>query len=174
MNLFKSAVLCVAIAVLCGCDQGQPTPPVASNPKHVATNVEDVALRESGNSIGIKFKLILAGTFTMGEHDDAHEVTLATPFKMGVREVTQAQYEQVVGVNPMIHCVRFLMPFCKSFPSGTLEQDSLTHNGAILWGEVNVTIAALREKDTMQAFKESMGWAIQQVVNVRDESASLD
>lgn len=89
MNLFKSAVLCVAIAVLCGCDQGQPTPPVASNPKHVATNVEDVALRESGNSIGIKFKLILAGTFTMGEHDDAHEVTLATPFKMGVREVTQ-------------------------------------------------------------------------------------
>ena len=29
-----------------------------------------------------------------------HEVTLTKPFKMGVHEVTQAQYEQVMGVNP--------------------------------------------------------------------------
>ena len=27
MNLLKSAFVCVAIAVICGCDQGQPTPP---------------------------------------------------------------------------------------------------------------------------------------------------
>ena len=29
-----------------------------------------------------------------------HEVILTTSFKMGVHEVTQAQYEQVMGVNP--------------------------------------------------------------------------
>jgi len=48
----------------------------------------------------MEFKLIPAGTFTMGEGDEAHEVTLTRPFKMGVHEVTQAQYEQVMGNNP--------------------------------------------------------------------------
>ena len=101
VNLFKTAAaVCLVVVVMCGCDQGQPTPPVASNPKPVATNVEDIELPESGNSIGMKFKLIPAGTFTMGENDDAPEVTLTKPFKLGVHEVTQAQYEQVVGVNP--------------------------------------------------------------------------
>ena len=57
-------------------------------------------LPESADSIGMKFKLIPAGTFTMGDGDDAHDVTLTKPFKMGVHEVTQAQYEQVMGVNP--------------------------------------------------------------------------
>ena len=57
-------------------------------------------LPESATSIGMEFKLIPAGTFIMGEGDQAHEVTLTKPFKMGVHEVTQAQYEQVMGVNP--------------------------------------------------------------------------
>ena len=75
------------------------------DPTPVATPVEDMELPESTNSIGIKFKLIPAGTFTMGDasgEDDEtpHEVTLTKPFKMGVHEVTQAQYEQVMGVNP--------------------------------------------------------------------------
>ena len=64
------------------------------------TPVEDMELPDSANSIGMKFKLIPAGKFTMGEGDEAHEVTLTKPFKMGVHEVTQAQYEQVMGVNP--------------------------------------------------------------------------
>ncbi len=86
VNLFKTVVVCVAVVVMCGCDQGQPTAPVP--------------LPESADSIGMKFKLIPAGTFTMGEGDQAHEVTLTKPFWMGVHEVTQAQYEQVMGVNP--------------------------------------------------------------------------
>ncbi len=48
----------------------------------------------------MEFKLIPAGTFIRGAGDKAHEVTLTKPFKMGVHEVTQAQYEQVMGVNP--------------------------------------------------------------------------
>ena len=111
VNPFKCAVVCLVVVVACGCDRGQPTPPVASNPTpvakpepaFVATNVEDMESPESADSIGMKFKLIPAGTFTMGEGDQAdraHDVTLTKPFKMGVHEITQAQYEQVMGVNP--------------------------------------------------------------------------
>jgi len=45
-------------------------------------------------------KLIPAGTFTMGDNSDqipAHQVTLTKDFYIGVYEVTQEQYEQVVG-----------------------------------------------------------------------------
>ena len=52
------------------------------------------------NSIGIEFKLLPAGTFTMGDKDDAHRVTLTKAFELGVYEVTQKQYEQVMGTNP--------------------------------------------------------------------------
>ena len=113
VNLIKAAVVCFIVVVMCGCDQGQPRPPVASNttpvatpdPTPVATNVEDMELPESATSIGMKFKLIPAGTFIMGDarvNKDwtPHEVILTTSFKMGVHEVTQAQYEQVMGVNP--------------------------------------------------------------------------
>ena len=100
MRLLKFAVVCVAALAICGCDQGQPTPPVASNPTPDPTPVEDMELPESADSIGMEFKLIPAGTFIMGEGDQAHEVTLTKPFKIGVHEVTQAQYEQVMGVNP--------------------------------------------------------------------------
>ena len=91
MNLFKCAVVCVAVFATCGCEQGQPTAPAP--------------LPESATSIGMEFKLIPAGTFTMGDasgwdNETPHEVTLTKPFKMGVHEVTQAQYEQVMGVNP--------------------------------------------------------------------------
>ena len=113
VNPFKCAVVCVAVVVMCGCDQEQrktlrPTPPGPSKQEMLTpdpTPVEDMELPESADSIGMEFKLIPAGTFTMGDasgDDDEtpHEVTLTKPFKMGVHEVTQAQYEQVMGVNP--------------------------------------------------------------------------
>ena len=101
---FKTAAVCLVVIVICGCDRGQPTPPVAPDPTPVATPVENMELPESPDSIGMEFKLIPAGTFTMGAADvyktTPHEVTLTQPFNMGVHEVTQAQYEQVMGVNP--------------------------------------------------------------------------
>ena len=109
MNLFKFAVVCVAVVAMWGCDQGQPTPPVAPGPTPEpafdATNVKDMELPESAESIGMEFELIPAGTFIMGDARvdkdwTPHEVILTTSFKMGVHEVTQAQYEQVMGVNP--------------------------------------------------------------------------
>ena len=61
------------------------------------------------NSIGIEFASIPAGKFLMGSpatekernpNETQHEVTLTQGFLMGVHEVTQAQYAQVMGKNP--------------------------------------------------------------------------
>jgi formylglycine-generating enzyme required for sulfatase activity len=61
------------------------------------------------NSIGMKLRLIPAGEFMMGspatewvrEDDETqHRVTLTKPFYMGVTEVTQEQYQKVMGTNP--------------------------------------------------------------------------
>jgi formylglycine-generating enzyme required for sulfatase activity len=58
------------------------------------------------NSIGVELRLLPAGTFTMGdaagESDEKppHRVTLTRPFYMGVHEVTNAQWKQVMGSVP--------------------------------------------------------------------------
>lgn len=50
----------------------------------------------------LPLRLIDAGTFIMGEDqsDESHRVTLSKPYYMGVFEVSQKQYELVVGSNP--------------------------------------------------------------------------
>jgi formylglycine-generating enzyme required for sulfatase activity len=62
------------------------------------------------NSIGMKLVLIPAGEFLMGSPDsdsDAlsdekpqHTVRITKPFYLGATEVTQQQYERVMGTNP--------------------------------------------------------------------------
>jgi formylglycine-generating enzyme required for sulfatase activity len=62
------------------------------------------------NSIGMKFVLVPAGTFMMGadkNFDEAsddelprHQVTISKPFYLGVYEVTQQQWKDVMGNNP--------------------------------------------------------------------------
>ena len=54
----------------------------------------------SVNSIGMRFVPISTGTFTMGEGKTAHQVTLTQAFHLGQHEVTQEQYEAVMGTNP--------------------------------------------------------------------------
>jgi formylglycine-generating enzyme required for sulfatase activity len=63
-----------------------------------------------GNNVKMRLVLIPAGKFMMGSpateagrnsnEGPQNEVTLSKPFYMGVFEVTQEQYEQVMGVNP--------------------------------------------------------------------------
>ena len=61
---------------------------------------------ELTNSIAIRLVLVRAGVFLMGfkdggEHErPVHEVKIAKPFYMGATEVTQAQWEAVMGLNP--------------------------------------------------------------------------
>ena len=52
------------------------------------------------NSIGIALLEIPAGKFQMGEGDSAVAVTLPRPFWLGKTEVTQGQWEQVMGTKP--------------------------------------------------------------------------
>jgi formylglycine-generating enzyme required for sulfatase activity len=65
--------------------------------------------KEITNSIGIKLVLIPKGTFMMGSPESEeerqkdrtqHEVTISKDYYLGVYEVTQAQYEKVIGKNP--------------------------------------------------------------------------
>ncbi len=65
---------------------------------------------EITNSIGMKLRLIQPGTFKMGSPEDeagrdddetpVREITLTKPFYIGVHEVTQAQWAEVMGNNP--------------------------------------------------------------------------
>ncbi|MBM4284603.1 MAG: formylglycine-generating enzyme family protein [Deltaproteobacteria bacterium] len=61
------------------------------------------------NSVGMKFVLIPAGTFQMGsekgesgrlDNEEQHQVTISRPFYLQTTEVTQGQWQQVMGHNP--------------------------------------------------------------------------
>jgi formylglycine-generating enzyme required for sulfatase activity len=61
------------------------------------------------NSIGMKLVLVPKGTFTMGSpfeeegaenNEEQHQVTISKDYYLGVTEVTQGQYEKVMGTNP--------------------------------------------------------------------------
>jgi formylglycine-generating enzyme required for sulfatase activity len=69
--------------------------------------------KEITNSIGMKLVLVPAGKFTMGSpkseegrepfdkgSEEQHEVEITEPFYMGIFEVTQRQYKEVMGINP--------------------------------------------------------------------------
>ena len=65
--------------------------------------------REFTNSIGMKMVLLPAGTFMMGSpttgddrgsDEDQHRVTLTQDFYLGTTEVTQGQWESVMGTTP--------------------------------------------------------------------------
>ena len=70
---------------------------------------EFVDAPEIVNSLKLKLRKIPSGTFRMGSPKSeasrnsdelAREVTLTKSFHMGIHEVTQGQYEQVMGKNP--------------------------------------------------------------------------
>jgi formylglycine-generating enzyme required for sulfatase activity len=74
--------------------------------EHKSISTSDTAGNTIVNSIGMKLKLVPAGSFIMGSNNGGkyekpiHRVTISKPFYMGVYEVTQTQYEKVMGKNP--------------------------------------------------------------------------
>ena len=60
------------------------------------------------NSIGMEFVLIPAGEFMMGsdhyqpDEKPVHKVAISKPFYLGKYEVTQAQWQEVMGPIPAI------------------------------------------------------------------------
>src|SRR5262249_41248819 len=69
--------------------------------------------KEINNSIGMKLVLIPKGKFLMGspkgekgrsEEEQQHPVEITKDFYLGVHEVTQGQYKEVMGKNPSYFC----------------------------------------------------------------------
>jgi formylglycine-generating enzyme required for sulfatase activity len=77
-----------------------------STPLAKSSALDNTGLEFETNSIGIKLVLIQPGEFMMGSRDGdtdekpPHKVKIAKPFYLGVTEVTQEQYERVMGTNP--------------------------------------------------------------------------
>lgn len=113
VNIFKPVTVFLTVIAICGCDRGLTTPPVeTNNPAPGKThNTAPVDSSELNNSIGMEFKLIPSGTFTMGSDfakppgflthfESIHQVTHTQSFILGSYEVTQDQYMRVMGENP--------------------------------------------------------------------------
>lgn len=84
----------------------RPTPPSTSGAPQVAVGVYPPPPPPQRNSIGMEFVLIPAGEFQMGSNDGdndekpVHTVRLTKPFYLGKYEVTQGEWEKVMGNNP--------------------------------------------------------------------------
>ena len=86
------------------------------------------------NSVGMEFTLMKAGSFDMGTSKYAysqpvHEVRLDNPFYIGTYEVTQQQWEAVMGSNP------------SNFKGDNLPVESVS------WNEVQEFIDKLNEME---------------------------
>jgi serine/threonine-protein kinase len=70
-----------------------------------ARNLQDRWARQLGvpvemtNAVGMKLVLIPPGEVTMGEGGDAHKVTITKAFYLGKYEVTQEEWEAVMGTD---------------------------------------------------------------------------
>jgi formylglycine-generating enzyme required for sulfatase activity len=85
------------------------------------------------NELGMKFVKIPAGTFLMGDGEPIakHQVTLTQPFYLQVTEVTQEEWESVMGSNPSAF---------SGCPTCPVE--------GISWEEVQGYVSALEEVST--------------------------
>ena len=75
--------------------QAEPAPPVAEAKRPVQLDVKS-------NSIGMELIEIPAGEFTMGQGGGV-AVTLTKPFWLGKTEVTQGQWQAVMGTEPWLN-----------------------------------------------------------------------
>jgi len=92
-----------------GCTE-QVTRPSTSPATQPSTQPTKELTLDLGNKVTMKLVLIPAGKFMMGSPKDEegrrdsegpqHEVTISKPYYMGMYEVTQEQYEQIMGKNP--------------------------------------------------------------------------
>src|SRR5687768_3134624 len=97
----RVAFFALCLALLAGCRRQAPAPEGPAEEALPATLT---------NSIGMKLALIPAGEFLMGSPDSdpaardderpQHRVRITRPYYLGTYEVTQEEYEKVMGHNP--------------------------------------------------------------------------
>lgn len=108
------------LAALIGCGDGKSQsdksrPKNAGAPKDLTVapkaasdaneNLPATRVVDLGGGVKMEFVLITSGSFTMGTENSstdekAHKVTITKPFYLGKFEVTQKQWQQVMGANP--------------------------------------------------------------------------
>ena len=112
---------------------------VALLPREFASERSTRLSNDTTNSIGMKFKLIEPGEFLMGstkadedrrDDEQQHRVQITRPFCLGLHEVTQEQYEKMMGDNP------------SNFKGPTLPVENVT------WDDATAFCAKLSEMDT--------------------------
>ena len=108
-------IVCLVLLTVIGCDRDDATRPTSAPDTSIA--LEQDAQRPSAppdktitNSIGMKLTRIPAGEFLMGSADTdpgarddekpQHRVRITKSFYMGVYEVTQGEYTEVMHTNP--------------------------------------------------------------------------
>lgn len=115
---------------------------------------------ESVNSVGVEFVLIPAGSFTMGSSDHdressgdekpQHRVTISRPFYLGKHEVTQTQWEAVMGSNP------YTLPRSNSFYSlpGMAERlRKPEHPVTVSWNDAQEFIRRLNQREGRATYR---------------------
>jgi len=111
-------------------------------------------LKDDTNSIGIEFIAIPAGSFMMGASDDEpdlydnvkplHKVTISKPFHIGKYEVTQAQWEAVMGSNP--YTLDRSNPFY-NLPGMSERITHPNHPATVSWNDAQEFIKELNAKE---------------------------
>ena len=106
------------------------------------------------NSIGMEFVLIPAGTFQMGAGEKEreatagekprHRVTISKPFHLGKFEVTQAQWEAVMGSSPF--ALDRSNPYY-NLPGMAARITKPTHPATVSWIDAQEFIARLNQKE---------------------------
>jgi len=107
--LFTLAIVFGAFFGGCTPNQDATNSPAEANSHQSARSGHLYEPVELTNSIGMKLNLIPAGTFMMGspaseadrrDNETQHRVTLTEDFYLGTTEVTQGQWESVMGTTP--------------------------------------------------------------------------
>ena len=104
----KRLLVCLLLVGVVGCGESEPeaSPDAPLSDTQTQPSTVDKPIV---NSIGMKLTLIPAGQFQMGSPDSEpdreddetrHLVKITRPFYLSVYEVTQGQYEKVMGARP--------------------------------------------------------------------------
>jgi len=122
---------------------GAPTG-MSGRPSQPSTPTQVSGLKEMsidlGDGVKMEFVLIPAGSFMMGSDKErgakpVHRVTISKPFYLGKHEVTQEQWEKVMGRNP------------SKFKGAKKPVDSVS------WEACQKFVAALKERVPGQTFR---------------------
>ena len=138
-----------SFAVLAGCAPG-----LLGHSNRVLAQGGRQASETYTNSIGMEFVPIPAGKFLMGSPDSdpearafekpQHEVTISKPFHLGRHEVTQAQWEAVMGSNP--YTLDRSNPYY-NLPGMAERITKPDHPATVSWNDAQEFIARLNERE---------------------------